>query len=117
MTVAENEQLFLNLTVFDNLPDTRIQELKAAGYLDKDSENTEKAEAFISHFVAARAEEVIKTLDEQGSYLRDKGHVMYHAGIRSLMAMEVVMELLANQTVIKKKRNGDYIKRNGFNTP
>ena len=117
MAVAENEQLFLNLTVFDNLQVARIQELQTGGYLDNDSENTEKAEDFIKKFVAERAEEVIKTLEEQGSYLRDKGHVMYHSGIKSLMAMEVVMELLANQMVIKKKRNGDFIKRNGFNTP
>ena len=117
MTVTENEQLFLNLTVFDNLTDTRIDELKGAGYLDKDCENTEKAETFIKNFVAERSDEVVRTLDEQGSYLKDKGHVMYHSGIKSLMAMEVIMELLASQMVIKKKRNGDYIKRNGFNTP
>ncbi|MEL7622899.1 MAG: hypothetical protein AAGU12_04860 [Clostridiales bacterium] len=117
MVIVENEQLFLDLTVFDGLSDKRIEELKDAGYLDGECENTEKAEAFIKAFVDSRADEVIKTLDEQGSYFKDKGHVMYHAGLKSLMAMEVVMEHLANHMVIKRKRNGDYIKRNGINTP
>lgn len=117
MAIVENEQLFLDLTVFDGLSDKRIEELKDAGYLDGECENTEKAEAFIKAFVDSRADEVIKTLDEQGSYFKDKGHVMYHAGLKSLMAMEVVMEHLANHMVIKRKRNGDYIKRNGINTP
>lgn len=117
MVTVENEQLFLDLTVFDGLSDKRMEELKDAGYLDGECENTEKAEAFIKSFVDGRADEVIKTLDEQGSYFKDKGHVMYHAGLKSLMAMEVVMEHLANHMVIKRKRNGDYIKRNGINTP
>ncbi len=117
MVIVENEQLFLDLTVFDGLSDKRIEELKDAGYLDGECENTEKAEAFIKAFVDSRADEVIKTLDEQGSYFKDKGHVMYHAGLKSLMAMEVVMEHLANHMVIKRKRSGDYIKRNGINTP
>jgi hypothetical protein len=117
MAVVENEQLFLDLTVFDGLSDKRIEELENAGYLDAECENTEKAEMFIKVFVDSRSDEVIKTLDEQGSYFKDKGHVMYHAGLKSLMAMEVVMEHLANHMAIKRKRNGDYIKRNGINTP
>ena len=103
--------------LFDGLSEKRVEELRDAGYLDGESENTAKAEAFIEAFVHDRAEEVIKTLEEQGSYFKDKGHVMYHAGLKSLMAMEVVMEHLANHMVIKRKRNGDYIKRNGINTP
>ena len=117
MTVAENEQLFLDLTVFDGLSDQRIEELKIAGYLDNECENTEKAETYIESFVDNRSDEVIKTLDEMGSYFKDKGKVMYHAGLKSLVAMEVVMEHLANRMVIKRKRNGDYMKRNGINTP
>jgi len=117
MAVVENEQLFLDLTVFDGLSDVRIGELHDAGYLDHEKENTEKAEAYIRHFVDSRSDEVIKTLEEQGSYLTDKGRVMYNAGLKSMMAMEVVLERLANQMVIKRKRNGDYIKRNGINTP
>jgi len=117
MAVVENEQLFLDLTVFDGLSDTRIEELRESGYLDKENENTEKAEAYIKSFVDSRSDEVINTLEEQGSYFKDKGRVMYHAGLKSLMAMEVVLEFLASQMVIKRKRNGDYIKRNGINTP
>ena len=117
MSVVENEQLFLELTVFDGLSDTRIEELRDAGYLDGECENTEKAEAYIKGFVDNRSDEVIRTLEEQGSYLKDKGRVMYHAGLKNLMTMDVVMERLANQMIIKRKRNGDYIKRNGINTP
>ena len=117
MAIQESEQLFLDLTVFDGLSDSRIAELIEAGYLDEEKENTDKAEAFIDDFVHSRADEIIKTLEEQGSYFKDKGHVMYHAGLKSLMAMDVVMEHLANHMVIKRKRNGDYIKRNGINTP
>ena len=117
MAVVENEQLFLDLTVFDGLSDMRIEELKAAGYLDSDSENTAKAETYINAFVDTRSDQVISTLAEQGSYLKDKGRVMYHAGLKNLMAMDVVMERLAGQMMIKRKRNGDYIKRNGINTP
>ncbi|MDR1192830.1 MAG: hypothetical protein LBK98_01480 [Peptococcaceae bacterium] len=117
MEILENEQLFLDLTVFDGLSDKRVQDLRAAGYLDNENENTDQAERFIEEFVGGRADEVIRTLDEQGSYFKDKGHVMYHAGLKSLMAMEVVMERLASRMVIKRKRNGDYIKRNGINTP
>ena len=117
MALAENEQLFLDLTVFDSLSDKRIEELQVAGYLDQECENTDKAESYIRQFVDSRSDEVIVTLEEQGSYFKDKGKVMYHAGLKSLMAMEVVMEHLANQMVIKRKRNGDYMKRNGINTP
>ena len=117
MTVVENEQLFLDLTVFDGLSDTRLEELRENGYLDKENENTEKAEVYIKDFVDSRSGEVIDTLEELGSYFKDKGRVMYRAGLKSLMAMEVVLEFLASQMVIKRKRNGDYIKRNGINTP
>ena len=117
LAIAENEQLFLDLAVFDGLTDARIEELKAAGYLDGECENTDKAESYIGDFVDSRADIVIKTLEEQGSYLKDKGRVMFHAGLKTLMAMDVVMEQLASQMVIKRKRNGDYIKRNGINTP
>lgn len=117
LALAENEQLFLDLTVFDSLSDKRIEELQVAGYLDQECENTDKAESYIRQFVDSRSDEVIVTLEEQGSYFKDKGKVMYHAGLKSLMAMEVVMEHLANQMVIKRKRNGDYMKRNGINTP
>ena len=115
--VIENEQLFLDLTVFDGLPEQRVEELKKAGYLDIESENTDKAEAYIKSFVGSRSDHVINILEEQGSYFKDKGKVMYHAKLKNLMAMEVVLEHLANQMVIKRKRNGDYIKRNGINTP
>ena len=117
MAIIEDEQLFLDLAVFDGVSDNRIEELKGAGYLDDECENTDMAETYIQSFVDSRADQVIQSLDEQGSYLKDKGKVMYHAGLKSLMAMEVVMENLANRTVIKRKRNGDFIKRNGFNTP
>ena len=117
MAIVENEQLFLDLTVFDGLSEARIAALKDAGYLDEECENTDMAEAYIQSFVDGCAEQVIQSLEEQGSYLKDKGKVMFHAGLKSLMAMEVVMENLANRTVIKRKRNGDFIKRNGFNTP
>ena len=117
MTIEENEQLFLDLTVFDGLTEKRIEALKNAGYLDEDCENTDMAEAYIRSFVNSRADQVIQSLEEQGSYLKDKGKVMFQAGLKSLLAMEVVMENLANQAVIKRKRNGDFIKRNGFNTP
>jgi len=117
MAVLENEQLFLDLIVFDGLSDVRVEELKAAGYLDGECDNTEKAEACIRNFVDSRADDVIKALEEQGSYLKDKGRVMYHAGLKSTMAMEVVLEHLTHQGVIKHKRNGDYIKRDGVNTP
>ena len=117
LAVVENEQLFLDLTVFDGLSDQRLEELKEADYLDGESENTDKAEAYIQSFVDSRSDQVINTLEEQGSYFKDKGKVMYHAGLKNLMAMEVVMEHLANRMVIKRKRNGDYIKRNGINTP
>ena len=115
--IEENEQLFLDLTVFDGLSDRRIAELKDAGYLDGECENTETAETYISAFIESCSDEVIKTLGEQGSYLKDKGRVMYHAGLKSLMAMEVVLEHLSKQMIIKRKRNGDYIIRNGINTP
>jgi hypothetical protein len=117
MAVAENEQLFLDLTVFDGLSGQRIEELKIEGYLDDECENTDKAEAYIKVFVDDRSDRVIQTLDELGSYFKDKGKVMYQAGLKSLMAMEVVMEHLANRMYIKRKRDGDYIKRNGINTP
>ncbi|MDR0468886.1 MAG: hypothetical protein LBH09_02825 [Peptococcaceae bacterium] len=117
MVVAENEQLFLDLTVFDGLSGQRIEDLQNAGYLDEECENTDQAEAYIECFVDDRSDEVIKTLDELGSYFKDKGKVMYHAGLKNLMAMEVVLEHLSNRMVIKRKRNGDYIKRNGINTP
>ena len=121
MAIQENEQLFLDLTVFDGLSDLPVADgtLRVLGpvRMDEEKENTDKAEAFIDDFVHSRADEIIKTLEEQGSYFKDKGHVMYHAGLKSLMAMEVVMEHLANHMVIKRKRNGDYIKRNGINTP
>ena len=117
MATVENEQLFLDLTVFDGLSENRVEELIAAGYLDQDKENTDQAEVFINSFVDSRSDDVIKTLEELGSYFKDKGRVMYHAKIKSLMAMEVVMERLASRMVIKRKRNGDYIKRNGINTP
>jgi len=117
MSVVENEQLFLDLTVFDGLSDTRVDALKDAGYLDSEGENTDKAEAYIKSFVDSRADEVIMTLEELGSYFKDKGRVMYRAGLKSLMAMEVVLEHLAKRMVIKRKRSGDYIKRNGINTP
>ena len=117
MAIVENEQLFLDLTVFDGLSEKRIEDLKDAGYLDEENENTDRAEDYIRSFVDGRADQVIQILEEQGSYLKDKGKVMYNAGIKSLLAMEVVMEALANRTVIKRKRNGDFIKRNGFNTP
>jgi len=117
MEIVENEQLFLDLTVFDGLSDIRIDELKGAGYLDTECENTEKAEMYIKTFIDSRTDDVIKTLEEQGSFLKDKGRVMYNAGLKNLMAMEVVMEHLSHQMIIKRKRNGDYIKRNGINTP
>ena len=117
MGLIENEQLFLDLTVFDGLSDHRIDELQEDGYLDQENENTEKAEAYIKGFVDSRSDKVIETLEEQGSYFKDKGKVMFQAGVKSMMAMEVIMERLANQMVIKRKRNGDYIKRNGINTP
>ena len=115
--IIENEELFLDLTVFDNLSESRIEELKADGYLDDECENTDKAEQYIQGFVDSRTESVIEILEEQGSFLKDKGRVMYHAGLKSLVAMEVVMERLSNQMIIKRKRNGDFIKRNGINTP
>ena len=115
--VEENEQLFLDLTVFDGLSDRRISELTESGYLDGESENTDKAETYIREFVDSRSDQVINILDEQGSYLKDKGKVLFHAGLKNTMAMEVVLEHLANRMVIKRKRNGDYIKRNGINTP
>ena len=115
--IIENEQLFLDLTVFDGVSEHRIAELQDAGYLDEECENTDRAESYIQSFVDSRAEQVIQSLEEQGSYLKDKGKVMFHAGLKSQMAMEVVMESLASRTVIKRKRNGDFIKRNGFNTP
>ena len=117
MAIVENEQLFEDLTVFDSLTEARIEELKSGGYLDEECENTDKAELYIKGFVDSRTDNVIQILDEQGSYLKDKGRVMYHAGLKSQMAMEVVLERLSNQMVIKRKRNGDYIKRNGINTP
>lgn len=117
MAIQENEQLFLDLMVFDGLTEERVNELIEAGYLDEEKENTDKAEAFIAQFVSDRKDETIKTLEEQGSYFVDKGHVMYHTGLKSLMAMEIVMEHLAHNMVIKRKRNGDYIARNGCNTP
>jgi len=117
MEVVENEQLFLDLTVFDGLSSNRIKELQDAGFLDDECENTELAESYIKTFIDSRTDDVIKTLEEQGSFLKDKGRVMYNAGLKSLMAMEVVMERLSHQMIIKRKRNGDYIKRNGINTP
>jgi len=117
MEVVENEQLFLDLTVFDGLSSKLIEELQDAGYLDDECENTELAESYIQTFIDSRTDDVIKILEEQGSFLKDKGRVMYNAGLKSLMAMEVVMERLSHQMIIKRKRNGDYIKRNGINTP
>ena len=117
MVIMENEQLFLDLTVFDSLSNERINELRDAGYLDSDCDNTEKAESYIADFVDSRSDEVITILEQQGSYFKDKGRVMYHAGIKNPMAMDFVMERLSNQMMIKRKRNGDYIKRNGINTP
>ena len=117
MAIVENEQLFLDLAVFDGLSDGRIKELKEAGYLDTECENTELAESYIKTFVDSRSDQVIQILEEQGSYFRDKGRVMYHAGLKTQMAMDVVMESLSHQMVIKRKRDGDYIKRNGINTP
>lgn len=111
MDIQENEQLFLDLMVFDGLSENRIRELVEAGYLDEEHENTGKAEAFIGRFVMSRKDDVIKTLEEQGSYFKDKGHVMYHAGLKTLMAMEIVMEHLAHNMVIKRKRDGNYIIR------
>ncbi|MCL2122125.1 MAG: hypothetical protein FWH28_07745 [Clostridiales bacterium] len=117
MSIVENEQLFVDLTVFDGLSEQRINDLKGAGYLDSECENTEKAESYIKAFVDDRSDEVIQALEKQGSYLKDKGRVMYQAGLKNLMAMDVVMERLSHQMIIKRKRNGDYIKRNGINTP
>jgi hypothetical protein len=34
-----------------------------------------------------------------------------------MMAMDMIMEWLSGRQYIKRKRNGDYIKRNGINTP
>ena len=117
MAIVENEQLFLDLAVFDGVSQTRIAELQSAGFLDGELENTDKAEDYIRSFVDDRSDEVIRTLDEQGSYFKDKGRVMYSAGIKSQMAMDVVMEHLSHRMYIKRKRNGDYMKRNGINTP
>ena len=117
MEIVENEQLFLDLTVFDNLTESRITDLKTGGYLDDECENTDKAELYIKDFVDSRTDNVIEILEEQGSFLKDKGRVMFHAGLKSPTAMEVVMERLSNQMIIKRKRNGDYMKRNGINTP
>ena len=79
--------------------------------MDEERENTTKAEAFIGDFVMSRKDDVIKTLEEQGSYFKDKGHVMFHTGLKSLMAMDIVMEHLAHNMVIKRKRDGNYIPR------
>jgi len=115
MVIQENEQLFLDLMVIDGLSEERAKELIAAGYFDEEMENTDKAEEYIARFINERKDAIVDTLIEQGSYYKDKGHVMYHAGIKNLMAMEIVMEHLAHNMVIKRKRNGDYIARTGKN--
>jgi len=115
MVVREDEQLFLDLMLFDGLTDERIKELKAEGFIEEDCENTAKAEKFIDDFVHARQEAIIDTLEEQVSYFKDKGHVLFHSGLKSTIAMEACLEHLAGHDVIKKKRNGDFIKRNGHN--
>jgi len=117
MTKVEDEQLFLDLAVFDGLTQSRIEELRQTGYLDSEYENTEKAESFIRLFVDERSDSVVKTLEEQGNYFKDKGKVMFSAGLKNQMAMDIVMEHLSYRMQIKRKRNGDYMKRNGINTP
>ncbi len=117
MDTAAEERLFLDLMVFDNVPESRVAQLIEDGYIDTDRENTDKAESFIDAFVGHRAYAVIQTLEEQGSYFRDKGRVMFNAGVKSQIAMDMVMERLSAGAEVKKKRNGDYIKRNGINTP
>jgi hypothetical protein len=109
--IAENEKLFLDLKVFAVNDEAYIQVLIEEGYIDGERENTEKAEAFIQRFVAERKDKIVEAVRKQGSYFKDKGNVLYQAGLKSPTALELAMEDIVHERVMKRKRNGDFIVR------
>jgi hypothetical protein len=111
MGIVENEQLFLDLKVFAVSDETYIQALMKEGYIDGERENTEKAEVFIQKFVAERKDRIVETVRKQGSYFKDKGNVLYQAGLKNPTALELAMEDIVHERVMKRKRNGDFIVR------
>jgi hypothetical protein len=111
MEIAENEKLFLDLKVFAIEDEVYIQALTEAGYIDGERENTEKAEAFIQRFVAERKDKIVEAVRRQGSYFKDKGNVLFQAGLKSSTSLELAMEDIVHERVMKRKRNGDFIVR------
>jgi hypothetical protein len=111
MEIQENEKLFLDLKVFAITDEAYIHALVEHGYIDAERENTEKAEAFIQRFVADRKERIVEAVRGQGTYYKDKGNVLYQAGLKNPMALELVMEEIVHERVMKRKRNGDFIVR------
>jgi hypothetical protein len=109
--IVENEKLFLDLKVFAINDDAYIQALTEEGYIDGERENTEKAEAFIQRFVAERKDKIVEAVRKQGSYFKDKGNVLYQAGLKNPTALELAMEDIVHERVMKRKRNGDFIVR------
>ena len=111
MAIVENEKLFLDLNVFEINDEAYIQSLIDEGYIDQERENTEKAEAFINNFVAERKEKIVEAINAQGNYYKDKGNILFQAGLKNSMALELVMEKIVSSRVLKRKRDGDFIVR------
>ena len=111
MAITENEKLFLDLNVFEINDEAYVQTLIDEGYIDQERENTEKAEAFIYDFVAARKDRIVEAISNQGNYYKDKGNILFQARLKSSMALELVLERIAGDKVLKRKRDGDFIVR------
>ena len=111
VAIIENEKLFLDLTLFELSDGAYIQALIDEGYIDQEKENTEKAEDFLQNFVAERKDRIVEAIRNQGNYYRDKGNILFQAGLKNPLALELAMESIVGERILKRKRNGDFIVR------
>lgn len=115
MIVKEDEELFEVLNLLKEPEQAYAKELIAQGYTLEDQSLTPKAERFVRQFMESKMKLLYDAVKEKVNYTRDKGYVLYKAGLKNPLAAEMILEELVKQKKLKKKDSDDYIVRCGVN--
>lgn len=117
MILKEDEELFLALNLLSEPSPDYIGKMISEGYLDQEMNNTPKADSFVKDYTESKGHLLLEAIKKQGSYGKDKGFVLFHAGIKSPLAGELILEELVKKRKLKKKEGWGYIVRCGSNHP
>lgn len=115
MAIREDEDLFLVLNLLAEPDSQYTSQLITEGYLDENLANTLKATMFITEFISSKTNLVFEGVEKQGSYFKDKGYILVHAGLKNTLTAEVILDELVKQGKMKKKPEFGYIVRCGHN--